>query len=92
MPDLPALSLPTFGAYEAKAKLSELLDRVERGEEIVITRHGKAIARMVPEGTHDTARARAAVDSITVRREAMAARGVRFTAAEIRDMRDEGRR
>ena len=37
-----------IGAFEAKNKLSALLDRVERGEEIVITRHGKAIARLVP--------------------------------------------
>ncbi|MFY7959400.1 MAG: type II toxin-antitoxin system Phd/YefM family antitoxin [Elsteraceae bacterium] len=34
---------------EAKTRLSELLDDVERGETIVITRHGKAIARLTPE-------------------------------------------
>jgi prevent-host-death family protein len=37
-----------IGAFEAKNTLGTLLDRVERGEEIVITRHGKAIARLVP--------------------------------------------
>lgn len=37
----------TVGAFEAKTKLSELLDRVEQGEEVVITRHGKEIARLV---------------------------------------------
>ena len=37
-----------IGAFEAKNKLAALLDRVERGEEIVITRHGKAVARLVP--------------------------------------------
>ena len=36
------------GAFEAKTKLSELLDRVEQGEEIVITRRGKPAARLVP--------------------------------------------
>lgn len=36
------------GAFEAKTHLSELLQRVERGEEITITRHGKAVARLVP--------------------------------------------
>ncbi|MCO7222568.1 type II toxin-antitoxin system Phd/YefM family antitoxin [Klenkia sp. PcliD-1-E] len=35
--------------YDAKAQLSALLTRVEAGEEIVISRHGKPIARVVPE-------------------------------------------
>jgi prevent-host-death family protein len=34
---------------EAKTRLSALLDRVEKGEEIVIARRGKRIARLVPE-------------------------------------------
>ena len=38
-------------ASEAKTHLHQLLDDVERGETIVITRHGRAIARIVPE-TH----------------------------------------
>jgi prevent-host-death family protein len=38
----------TFGAFEAKTKFSELLERVSRGEEITITRHEKPIARLVP--------------------------------------------
>lgn len=37
-----------IGAFEAKNKLGARLDRVEGGEEIVITRHAKAIARLVP--------------------------------------------
>ena len=41
-------SMHSFGVAEAKAKLSELLDQVERGEEIVISRYGKAIAKNVP--------------------------------------------
>lgn len=36
------------GAYEAKTHLSELLNRVESGERITITRHGKAVALLVP--------------------------------------------
>ena len=36
------------GAFEAKNKLSALLDQVEQGEEIVITRHGRPVARLVP--------------------------------------------
>ncbi len=37
-----------FGAFEAKNKLSALLDRVEKGEEITITRHVRPVARLVP--------------------------------------------
>jgi prevent-host-death family protein len=36
------------GADEARSKLSTLLDRVESGEEILITRRGKPVARLVP--------------------------------------------
>ncbi len=38
----------TIGVAEAKAKLSELIDQVERGEEVVLSRYGKAVARIVP--------------------------------------------
>src|SRR5947207_11889830 len=39
-------------AAEAKARLSELLDAVERGETIAITRHGRRIARLTPDAQH----------------------------------------
>lgn len=38
----------TVGAFEAKTHFSALLERAERGEEIVITRRGKAVAKIVP--------------------------------------------
>jgi prevent-host-death family protein len=40
----------TVGTFEAKTHLSSLLDQVARGEEITITKHGKAVARLVPVG------------------------------------------
>ena len=36
------------GAFEAKGKLGQLLDLVEQGEEVTITRHGKPVARLAP--------------------------------------------
>lgn len=45
-----------IAAFEAKNKFGQLLDRVEHGEEITITRHGKEIARLVPAGVASTAR------------------------------------
>ncbi|MGO9097111.1 MAG: type II toxin-antitoxin system Phd/YefM family antitoxin [Bryobacteraceae bacterium] len=57
-----------IGASEAKNKLGMLLDRVEYGEEIIITRHGKPIARLVPNATRiDKLQARAALDRIRAR-------------------------
>jgi prevent-host-death family protein len=41
-------SSKTVGAYEAKSELSEVLDLVERGRTIAITRHGQNVARLVP--------------------------------------------
>ena len=38
----------TIGAYEAKTHLSELLEKVEAGEEITITKHGAPVAKLVP--------------------------------------------
>jgi prevent-host-death family protein len=56
------------GAFEAKNTLGSLLDRVERGEEIVITRHGKPVARLVPNGGGiDRSRARAAFERLRER-------------------------
>lgn len=40
--------LNEVGAYEAKTHLPALLERVQRGEQITITKHGKPIARLVP--------------------------------------------
>jgi prevent-host-death family protein len=40
--------MATVGLAEAKAKLSELVGQVERGEEVVISRYGKAVAKIVP--------------------------------------------
>jgi prevent-host-death family protein len=53
------------GAFEAKNTFGTLLDRVGRGEEIVITRHGKPVARLVPNvNTTDRSEARAAFERI----------------------------
>ena len=50
----------TVGAYQAKTHLSKLLEKVEAGEEIVITRHGSAVAKLVPVKKETTAEERAA--------------------------------
>jgi prevent-host-death family protein len=57
-----------IGAFEGKNKFGMLLDRVEHGEEIVITRHGKPVARLVPHAARiDRMQALAALDRIRKR-------------------------
>lgn len=80
----------SFGAFEAKNKLGYLLDLVERGEEVTITRHGKEVARLVPAhvGANREA-ARAAVERM--RKRAKQRKFGRFDWAEWKSFRDEGR-
>ncbi|MDN5835777.1 MAG: type II toxin-antitoxin system prevent-host-death family antitoxin [Nitrosospira sp.] len=76
-----------IGAFEAKNKLGTLLDRVENGEEILITRHGKAVARLVPaEPGFNRAKARQAARGLLE-----ASRGVTLGGLEIKDLINEGR-
>ena len=76
-----------IGAFEAKNKLGTLLDWVASGEEIVITRRGKAVARMVPAVVgFDRAAARRAADGILE-----ASRGVTLGGLKINDLVNEGR-
>ena len=51
-------------ASEATAHLSELLDAVERGETIAITRHGRRIARLVPDADHRRQQIEAAIEDM----------------------------
>lgn len=77
------------GAFEAKTHLSDLLAAVEAGEEITITRRGRAVARLVPVAPppgRDAALAR-----IAAFRARIAASGERFTPEDILSARDEGR-
>jgi prevent-host-death family protein len=75
------------GTYEVKNTLSAILDRVEKGEEIVITRRGKPVARLSPANpTHNKAEAIAAMNRIIARSENMTLGGLK-----IKDLVSEGR-
>ena len=71
---------------EAKTHLPQLLDAVERGETIVITRHGRAIARIVPEIDQRQAGILKAKAQIAAFRETMP----RLSLDEIQSARHEG--
>jgi prevent-host-death family protein len=79
-----------IGAFEAKNTLGALLDRVEHGEEIVITRHGRPVARLVPNsGGIDRSQARAASERIRTR--AAKVKLGRFDWNALKVDRDTGR-
>lgn len=78
-------------AVEVRDALGVLLDRVSLGEEVVITRDGKAVARLVPEGRErDRAAARAAVERVRARVRSRQEPSV--SLEELLKFRDEGRR
>jgi prevent-host-death family protein len=79
-------------ASEAKTHLPRLLDEVERGETIVITRHGRAIARIVPEVSRRQAEIAKAVEELRALRRSIADRGEALSWDELKTFRDEGRR
>jgi len=83
----------TVTALEAKTRFGSLLDRVSRGEEIVITRHERPVARMIPEGRPALAELRQAVSELQALRQEMAQRrGFKpLTDKEIRNAIAEGR-
>ena len=82
-------------ALDAKTRFGQLLDRVSRGEEVIVTRHDKPVARIVPVGRPAQEEVRAAVAGLRELRRAIAMRTggqPALTAAEIRSMIEEGRR
>jgi prevent-host-death family protein len=80
--------MKNLSASEAKAKFSELLDQVEQGETVAITRHGKVIAHILPDAAYRQERARKAIEGIIEARKT----APRVTTEEILAWRDEGRR
>lgn len=76
----------TVGAFEAKTRLSALLEQVAAGEDVLITKHGKAIARLVK--AEDAARGD--VDAAIARLKAL--RAGSSLGADWKRLRDEGRR
>ena len=75
-------------ASDAKTRLPQLLNDVERGETLIITRHGRAIARIVPEVNRRQEEVDRALTSIRKLRK----RTVKVTLEEILSAREEGRK
>jgi prevent-host-death family protein len=89
------LIMASIPAFEAKTKFGELLDRVIGGEEIIITRHEKPVARLIPEGARSLEGIRRAAEGL----EALQNDIADFSAArpplswkEFKSFVEEGRR
>jgi prevent-host-death family protein len=75
------------GAFEAKNKLGQLLDWVEAGEEVIITRRGRVVARLVPPySAADPEQARNAAAAIRAM-----SKGVKLGRLKVKDLIAEGR-
>ena len=85
--------MATVTAFEAKTRFGELLERVSKGEEVVITRHDKPVARLVPEGARRDDDVRRSVEGLRQLQQRIGRRSkVRLTDREVRAAIDEGRR
>jgi len=80
--------MTTVGAYEAKTRLAELLEKVEAGEEITITRHGTPVARLVPAKKKTTPEERAAA----IERITELSKSVKLGGLKLKDLVSEGRK
>jgi len=92
---MPDRDSSEIGAFEAKNTLGSLLDRVECGEEIVITRHGNAVARLVPNaGRFDQDQAQEAFRRLRARAKRLPREhpgASSFDWDEVKKLRDKGR-
>lgn len=81
--------MTTVGIFEAKNRLSELVERAGRGEEIIITRRGEQVARLMPPQAPDApAHARQLAERIRQSR----AGQMLATGTSLRELINEGRR
>jgi prevent-host-death family protein len=82
-------------ALEAKTRFGQLLERVALGEEVVITKHEKPVARLVPEGRRNLESVRTAVAELFELRGKISGRNQgkpKLAAAEVKSWIGEGRR
>lgn len=79
-------------AFEAKTRFGELLERVAKGEEVVITRHDKPVARLIPEGATRLADVRRSVQGLRDLQQQIRRRSkAKLSDREVRSAIEEGR-
>jgi prevent-host-death family protein len=79
-------------AFEAKTRFGELLERVAKGEEVVITKHDKPVARLIPEGAARLDDVRRSVQGLRDLQQQIRRRSkAKLADREVRSAIDEGR-
>jgi prevent-host-death family protein len=79
--------MDTVGSFDAKTNFSALLQRVERGEQIVITRRGKPVARLMPIAKSTEGKVSAAMARLRELR-----KGTTLGGLSWKELRDAGRK
>lgn len=75
------------GAFEAKTHLPKLLERVQKGERFVITKHGHPVAELIPFRKRDPDKIHQAIDSLKAFQ-----KNHRLGGLSVREMIEEGRK
>ncbi len=75
------------GVFEAKTHLPRLLERVQKGERFVITKHGHPVAELVPFRKRDSEKIRAAIDNLKAFQKTHS-----LGDLSVRDMIEKGRK
>jgi prevent-host-death family protein len=87
--------MATVTAFEAKTRFGQLLERVARGEEVVITKHDKPVARLVPEGRPDLGAIRESAGALRTLRSRIGVRRSgtpKLTHKDVKSAVTQGRR
>jgi prevent-host-death family protein len=86
--------MATVTAFEAKTRFGELLERVAKGEEVVITRHDRPVARLIPEGAQRLDDVRRSVEGLRALQQRIRGRRSRakLSDSEVRQAIEQGRR
>lgn len=83
--------MKSLGSYEAKTHLPQLLSQVEKGESILITKHGKPIAKLVPADEPPKRDIADVIREFRAYSKAQTRTLGSLTAREIKEMTEEGR-
>ena len=79
--------MQTIQASEAKTHFLRILNDVERGESVIISRHGRRVARIIPDVEIDQERVQRAIDGMLALRQRIG----KVSLEEILEMKNEGR-